>query len=381
MLGSSLDIAVLKLATSRSGRDPAASLRIQKAALMGKLLGCIALATPILVFSHAISKQLFHQFSDVRLLILSLISLFGLLILRSVQTYFQVFRRFRLYGAADLLHSLAKYGGVGVFLALGVKAPLEFLLVYAGGPLCVGAVMLLTIARPIMTAPFSWSTLTELWRSFKWYLASGAAGSINTRMDVLLLSAAAATAQAGLFSAAQVVCMPFQLVGMYLAVVFTPRIMQLWEQGRLPDIYHRFQAWTIAGAVVIEGLAILLAGKLSALLLPPSYRGTTVIILLLLPSALTALINFPWTIPLLMFAHPRFLVAFEVAALPVLVVLYWLIASWHGAIGAAAVTSGFAVVKTIIYQVLASRTAQSKPESIRDLELVPDGIAASAASA
>jgi len=381
VLGSSLDIAVLKLATSGAGRVEAASLRIQKAALSGKVFGCVILTTILLPFSQAISTRLFHQFSDVRLLILSLVALFGLLILRSVQTYFQVSRRFKLYGAADLLHSLAKYGGVGAFLALGVKSPLGFLIVLACGPLCVGIVFLLTIARPMVTAPFSWAALTELWHGFKWYFASGAAASINTRMDVLLLSAAAGTAQAGLFSAAQVICMPVQLIGMYLAVVFAPRIMPLWEQGRLSRVYHTFQVWIITAALVMNGLAFLLVGKLSALLLPPSYRGTTTIILLLLPAALTALINFPWTVSLLMFAHPRFLLCFELASLPVLAVLYRLISRDHGALGAAAVTSGFALVKTIIYQVLASRTAKSKPVPARQVEVVLDSLAAEATSA
>jgi len=370
VLGSSLDIAVLKLATSREGRELSSTLRIQKAALMGKVLSCILLAVPILVFSQAISERLFHQFSDVRLLILALTGLLGLLILRSVQAYFQISRRFRLYGMTDLLHSLAKYGGIGILLAVGVKLPLKYLVVYACGPLLLGIVLLLTLIRPVVVAPFSWATLTELWWSFRWYLGSGAAASINTRMDVLLLSAAAGAAQAGLFSAAQVICMPIQLIGMYLAVVFAPRIMPLWEQGRLSHIYHRFQFWTIAGAVVIQGLAILLVGRLSALILPPAYRSTTAIILLLLPSALTALINFPWSVSLLMFAHPRFLLVFELTALPVLGLLYRVMCNWQGAIGAATVTSGFAIVKTIVYQLLASRTAKTKPAPRQQMTLV-----------
>ena len=381
VLGSSLDIAVLKLATSGAGREPRASLQIQKAALLGKVLSCFLLAVPILVFSQAISARLFHQFSDARLLMLSLISLFGLLILRSVQTYFQVSRQFTLYGATDLLHSLAKYGGVAVLLAIGVRTPLGLLTVFACGPLLVGIVLLLTITRPMLTARFSRVALIELWHSFKWYFASGAAASINTRVDVLLLSVAAGTAQAGLFSAAQVICMPVQLLGMYLAVVFAPRIMPLWEQGRLSGVYHKFQTYAIAGAFVAYGLALLLVGRLSALVLPSTYRGTTTIILLLLPSALTALINFPWTVSLLMFAHPRFLLAFELAALPVLVVLYRIISAREGAIGAAAVTSGFAIIKTIAYQVLASRTAKSRPISAAPTEQVLDGIAAEATSA
>jgi O-antigen/teichoic acid export membrane protein len=378
VLGSALDVAVLKLATSRAGRDPLASLAIQKAALIGKTLGCAALATPIILFASPISMMLFHKESDVRLLLLSLIGLFALLILRSVQTFFQVLGRFTMYGAADILHSLAKYGGVGVLLALGQATPLTVLLFYAFGPLAVGLALLLTSSREIVSSTFSWRALSELWSAVKWYLGSAAAASTNTRMDILFLSALAGTAEAGRFSAAQVLIMPVQLIGMYLGVVFAPRIMPLWEQGRLSPIYHRFQFWTIVASLAIYGLAVLSASKASAILLPSSYRGSPALLLLLLPAALTALINFPWTVSLLMFAHPRTLLVLELTALPILVILYRIFAASHGAFGVAAVTSGFAIVKTMIYQTLASRAIRLGPTRNQEVLVLPQSVAAGA---
>lgn len=378
VLGSALDVAVLKLATSGDGGLPPEPLRVQKAALVGKTLGCAALAFPIVAFSHPLSDMLFHQDSDPRLLLLSLVSLFGLLILRSVQTYFQVAGRFSLYGAADVLHSLARYGGIGVLLWLGLANPLNILAVYALGPIAVGIALLLTAARRIVITPFSWHALGELRSTAKWYLGTAAAASTNTRIDILLLSALAGTVQAGFFSAAQVFVMPIQLIGMYLAIVFAPRILPLWEQGRLSPIYHKFQAWNILASLLIFGLAVMFAGKGAAMLLPSSYRGSATLMLWLLPSALTALINFPWTVSFLMFTHPRFLLVLEVSALPVLVVLYRLFVTSHGAFGAAAVTSGFALVKTAIYQIVASRTIRRRSSRDHQPVLIPQRVSAGA---
>jgi O-antigen/teichoic acid export membrane protein len=353
-------------------------LAIQKAALIGKTLGCVVLAAPIVIFARPLAALLFHKDSDIRLLMLSLVALFALLIVRSVQTCFQVSGRFWLYGATDMLHSLAKYGGVALLLSLGRATPLAILAVYAFAPLAVGLALLSISARAILTTAFSWNALQELWCSVKWYLGSAAAASTNTRMDILLLSALAGTAQAGLFSAAQVLIMPVQLIGMYLGVVFAPRIMPLWEQGRLSPIYRQFQAWTIGASLVLFGLTALFAGKASALLLPSSYKGSSGLLLLLLPSALTALINFPWTVSLLMFAHPRFLMVLELAALPVLALLYRIFAPSHGAFGAAAVTSGYALVKTVIYQIVARRTIKLGLGPKAETVLHPQTVAASA---
>jgi hypothetical protein len=59
-----------------------------------------------------------------------------------------------------------------------------------------------------------------------------------------------------------------------------------------------------------------------------------------------------------MFTHPRLLLVMEVCAFPVLLLLYrWLIGT-HGATGAAVVTSGHALVKTAVYQILAARSVR-----------------------
>jgi len=356
VLGSALDVAVVKLSTGGQAHNPLQPLRVQQAALIAKTVGCALLALPVILWARPLGNALFHRQNDPALLALSAAALFGLLTLRSVQTWFQVSGRFAWYGATDLLHSAVKFGGIGLLLGFGMATPRVVLSIYAAGPLLVAAALLATVTREMLLVPPSLEALRQLGSVAKWYLGAAAAGSITARMDILLVSALAGTAQAGLFSAAQVFVLPFQLLGMYLGVVFAPRILPLWERGELTGVYFRFQRLAGAASILIYAVACLAAGRLTEVLLPHAYLGARALVLLLLPSALVSLINFPWTVSFLMFTRARALLALELAAIPMLLLIYRLSIVPLGAAGAAAVTSGFAVLKMVVYQILAART-------------------------
>lgn len=355
LLGAAVDVGVVRLVTTQAA-DRRHALEIQKAALTAKSAACLLLAVPLFVWSQALSETLFHRPGESGLLRLVVLSVFGLLALRSVQTYCQVIRNFALYGAADLMHTVAKFGGIGCLLAAGLATPWTVLTCYALGPLLVAVALLATAGRRVLLAPFRWEAARELMAVAKWYLGAGAAGSLTSRMDLLMVSAVAGTAQAGLFSAAQVLVLGFQLLGSYLGVVFAPRIIPLWKTGQLRSVYWRFQALAGAGCLLFYVVALFGADALMGWLLPPTFHAAKTIILVLLPSSLMALVNFPWTVSLLLFAHPRLLMALDLLAFPVLVAVYYASIAGYGAVGAAVVTSGYALVKTGLMQFVARRT-------------------------
>ncbi len=360
VLGSAFDVAVVRMVTSEHRRGPSYSAEVQKAALQAKVAGCAALALATIAFARPISRILFHQESAATLLLLSVLALLALLVLRSLQTAFQVSGRFVLYGLTDILHSAAKFGGIGLLLAFGTVQPVRVLLLYAMGPLAVAATLLLTAGRSILQASFQWGVCREVLGLAKWYFGAAAAGSTTSRMDILLVSAVAGTAQAGVYSSAQTVVLPLQLLGMYMGVVLAPRIIPLWESGRLASIYWPAQGALAGISILIYALAFLTTGWAVATLLPATFAGAAAIILWLLPSALAAFVNFPWTVSFLMFAHPRLLLLFDLCALPVLFLIYRFCISSYGPMGAAAVTSAFALLKTAAFHIVAGWTLKKR---------------------
>ena len=126
------------------------------------------------------------------------------------------------------------------------------------------------------------------------------------------------------------------------------------------------QAFAVVACIFFYAIAWLGIKTLTGLLLPASFQGTKTIALILLPSSLTVLLNFPWTVSFLLFAHPRILMAVDVVSFPVLLFLYWVAISGHGAAGAAVVTSGFALVKTAVFQLLARQTLQRDWSSVEN---------------
>ena len=363
VLGSALDVAVLRLATGQSSGPASTPLETQRAAVMLKLAGCILLSIPLIICAQSLSRILFHSERYSHLLLLADGALFGLLLLRSVQVHFQVLRRFALYGITDILNSTLKFGGIALLLMLHRVGPASILAVYAAGPILVSLAMLFTASRALLRPRVSRFALANLLNLFRWYAGGAAAGSLTSRMDIFLVSTFAGSTQAGLFSAAQTFTLPFQLIGMYLGIVFAPRILPLWQQGRLLSVYRPFQLSLAAGCVLAYLAALAAAPALAAWLLPASFQGTAILILCLLPASLTALVNFPWTVSFLMFTHPRFLMFFDVCALAVLAILYWQCISRFGTVGAAVVTSAYALLKTVVLQLLANSTMKRGPHA------------------
>jgi hypothetical protein len=84
--------------------------------------------------------------------------------------------------------------------------------------------------------------------------------------------------------------------------------------------------------------------------------------LVLLPAGLAAFVNFPWTVSFLLFLRPRFLLKFDLIALPVLAVSYLIAVRTYGAAGAAGVTTAYALIKTAALQKVANGILQQPPE-------------------
>ncbi|MGH9416657.1 MAG: lipopolysaccharide biosynthesis protein [Terriglobales bacterium] len=358
-----VDLGVLRLAPLDELEDPRASVRLQKAALVFKLTALAALAVPIVFLPGLFSHLLFRQPGEARLLYLTVLGIVGLGLLRSTQTHFQVSGRFASFGVVDLGNSMLKYGGIALLLAYSAASPETILAFHATVPLAVTAIVLLLLARPLLFSKMRFVDVKRLWRVVKWYVATTALGSLVSRIDVFIVSNMLGVAAAGILGAAYTFALVPQLLGMYMSVVFSPRIIRLWNQGTLAPVYYRYQRFLVALAVLFYAVAWVGFPPLARWFLPPSYAATTGVFLALLPAMLCSLINFPWSIPFLLFLRPRFLLTLDCIGFPVLLLLYWRVIPSHGVLGAAVLTSIYSIVKTLVMQGAAIRILKAGPGS------------------
>lgn len=361
VVGSAIDMAIFRLAPLHNLSTPLYARQIEKAGLLIKPLGSLALLLPLAIFAPSLSQLLFQNRDRGLLLLLSFMALVGMLLFRSTQVHFQIERRFLAYGVTDLLHNAARLGSIGLLLAWGLATPERLMGSYALAAALVTAAGLFWLARPVLAAPFSASATGELLGLLRLYLPTVVVGSISSRMDVFFVSSMASVAQAGIYGAAQMFALVPHLLGTYMSAVFSPRVLPMWRNGQLPASYFRYQTGLIAAAAVLFLLAWMGVGRLGHLLLPEAYQRSVDVILLLLPAGLAALINFPWTIPFLLYVRPKALLMVDCLALPAMAAAFVLVIPAHGAAGAAAATSAFAIGRLAFYQTMVWRILRRDP--------------------
>jgi O-antigen/teichoic acid export membrane protein len=355
-LGSAIDMGILRLCPSLVAQDrPQRSLQIQLAGLMLKPAVIGLLILPISAAGGALSLLLFQRRDQANLVVLTMLALLGILMLRSVQTYFQVQHRFNWYGGADLAHNLLRYGLVAIAMIAGIATPARLLATYALAPFIVCMCLLAFAARDLLRTRIDMSAARELCRVLIWFVPTALVGGLTTRMDVFFVSSLAGVGEAGIFTAAQAMVMPAHLLGAYLAVVFGPRIMPQFEDGSLGAFYRRFQGGIILLSIACYVLAILGVAWVAPILFPPAFQRSAAVLTVLLPAALCAFINFPLTISLLLFLKPKLVLAIDAVAVPFLCVAYSWTIPRYGAAGAAAVTALYALLKTLVLQAAAWR--------------------------
>ncbi|MBM3785483.1 MAG: hypothetical protein FJW30_14045 [Acidobacteria bacterium] len=361
IFGSAIDMAIFRLAPLYRMTDPLRARQIEKAGLLLKPAASLLLLGPLLFALPGISQALFQDRSQAAVLLLALGALLGLLMFRSMQVHFQNERRFVAYGVSDLLHTVARFGSIGLLLLLSTPTPERILAIYFFAAFAVTIFGLFWFTRPVLSAPFSRDAAAELARILAWYLPTVVAGSIASRMDVFFISSFGGVEEAGIFGAAQMFALVPQLFGTYAAAVFSPRVLPMWRAGTLITRYVQVQSLLLGVSVVLFLLVWLGTGTLGAHLLPPKYLRAREVILILLPSGLAALINFPLTIPLLLYTYPRALLAADLLAIPLVALAYFILVPGNGAAMAAAISTSAGFLRLLFYQALAFFLLRNDP--------------------
>ena len=359
IIGTSLDMSVLRLAPLYRQGQYATSLSIQRTGLWIKVILGLAACALVALFAGPLSRILFHRAGLQPLLYLACAAISALLLLRSAQVHSQVCHRFAIYGALELMQLITKFGGIAALLLFGHVTVLNVLLFFIFGPLAGFAVWRASFGREFSrAAPFKRAMASEIWRYSRWFLLTFGLAALISRLDLFLLARWSSLAEVGIFSAGQLISWIPQLIGTYLAVLVTPRIMPLVKSGEFYSFFKSLQSKLLAGCALLYAVSLIAVPPLCRLLLPAKYSQSLPVILVLLPGAFAGLASFPLTIGFVMFIKPRFLFVMDCISLPVLLLLYRYAIAQHGAVGAAWVTTAANLSRAAIAQILAWKWAR-----------------------
>jgi O-antigen/teichoic acid export membrane protein len=290
------------------------------------------------------------------------------LLLRSVQTHFQVEGKFNAYGKLELLHFFAKFTGIAICIASGHANPGMILAFYAVAPLGIVTLFFafsgkrFFYGREMISVPL----LMELLRFVKWFLIVNGISVVIVYLPNLLITRLANLREVGIYSAGQTLASVFPLLGAYLAILLSPRIMTYCRQGRYYSLFLTAQKLLSAGAVSIFLFFFFYFDFISRKLLPSHYAGSKAVFMVLLPSALCWLVAMPLNVNFLLFVRPKFIVIMEGAIFPLLLVSYYWFVPAHGALGAAWVTTIFGMIRSGIIQLAAWMWARKMPVTADD---------------
>jgi len=356
VLGSAIDMGVLRLAPLHRESDSERARAVERTAIGFKLTLGLSVAIALLWFAEPLARHFFQSDGHAHLIYISAGATIAMLLLRSAQVHLQVEGNFKLYALVDLTHFFLKFGGIAALLVLGSVSPGLALGLFVLGPASGMALFALLRGTSLFRVlPLRRAPLAELLSCVKWFLLTFCLSSVLARIDLFLLSSWGPIGEVGILSAAYALALGFELLGTYLAVVYSPKVMPLCRESRFGAFYRRFQSRLLLACLGLLVGGVVGVSILGPVLLPPSFEPAGVTFLLLLPGALAAFATFPLTLAFVMFLRPRFIFALDCLSIPVLLAGYALVIPRHGAVGAAVVTSAGRLIKAVMTQIVAWR--------------------------
>lgn len=361
VVGSAFDMSVLRLVPTMLTGQPDRALSIEAAALWMKAAMVAGVSLLLVPLAGPIATGVFELPEGANLVYLTCAAALAVLGLRSVQVHLQARGRFAQYGALDLLASTLRIGGMGLVWLLVDPSPAQLLAVLTVAPAVALLIGLGAWARGLLGRHRAlFAAAGEVLATVSWFLLTFAVTTVAARLDLWLLTAWGSMQQVGIFSAGHVLAMIPELLGMYLAVVMSPKIMPAIKAGEFPRMLRKFQFAALSVALAMLLIAWASLGTLREFL-PADYQRSATVWAILLPGALLSMVNFPLVVPTVMFIRPRALLVIELTLMMPLIILYYLGINQYGVLGAAVVTTVGRSLKAVIHAVVASRAGGSTP--------------------
>lgn len=338
VIGTPFDLAVIRLAQARIGAEPAAAEAAERAALWLKLALTAALA--------AVAGLAWGQGAGGLMPLVAAASV-ALMALRSALLHLQMRQRFRAYGAVEAGHVALKLGPAFALVAAGKATAAAVLACLAAGPALALALALPAVRPAILRPAVPRADALPVARLVGWYFPTLALGATLARADILILGALMPGPGLGAYGAAAVAASVPGMLGLYLGVVLTPRVVPRAAEGTLRPVFARIQIALTAAALALGAGAAALLMSAAPAAIPPDYAEAPPIFAILLPGMLVAMTTSAMALPLVMVARKTFLLRLDLVVAP-LAVAGWLLAiPAQGATGAAVVTLAVTLVRSL----------------------------------
>ncbi|HVN83087.1 MAG TPA: oligosaccharide flippase family protein [Terriglobia bacterium] len=353
--GSAIDLAVLRLAPLCRTDDPSRSRAIQQAGLYIKLVLIGVVFLFLWLFAVPLQRMLFSNKGEVSWLHWTTAVILGVLSLRSVQTHFQVEGKFSAYGKLELLHIFSKFTGVAIAVVMGRVNLGLILAFFAAAPISLCIFFFVISGKDFFRGRnlLSIQLIKQMVHFMKWFLVTTGISVLVAQLPNFTLTRWAGIREVGIYSAGSALSSIFPMLGLYLSVLLSPRIMSFCRQGTIYSLYRVLQRILIAASGVIYLFFFLSIDLIARKLFPSSFAQSKTIFMILLPAALSWLATTPLNMTFVMFIRPKFIVFMETILFPFLILSFYLVIPGHGAVGAAWVAMVFGLIRSGSIQVAA----------------------------
>lgn len=358
MVCSAIDISVLRAVTDRHSEQQTVLTQEEAAGLVLKGITIAILLIVIALFGEQLGQLAFHQ-SDARPLLLgTVLSTGAQFLFRSLQVHYQAQLRFKIFGFAEMAHTIVRVVLIVASVAAGIRDITWFVCCYAISPLLVIVVLSWREEHSNVTLQaFKWTYVVRQMAIARDAVATLGVGGLVSRLDIFVLAFTRSSAELGMYGAAQSIAIIPEILSAYIAPALTPRIMPLCREGKFYDFYKRFYLYAYAAVFVGTAVALLSAGPVISRLLPAAYRQSVELVQVLAPGYIATFLLFPLTLNFMLFFAPRTFLWYDLSTAPVLAAAYYWGSIHHGMYGVALVCLFARVLKVVIMQTLGTRLA------------------------
>ncbi len=375
LFGAAIDLSVLRLAPLHLAADAGRALRIEREALRLKLQVVGSISLVMTLASVPVSQFLFHRSGDWYLIVITCAAALGSLCLSSALLHFQIRGHFLRYGILDSVQILVKFGGIAAilyYLHANQRSldPSYLLLCFLAAPIVACSLFFFTNRNSVRTesAANLEDSRKELLTFAKWYLFTLMVTSIIGRADIFAVTLFCNIDEVGVFSAGHTIAMIPLMLGFYLSIIFSPRVMPVCRAGKFFGLLCAVQLPLFLVSLVGYAIFFWCQEFVTEDLLPETYAASSQVILILLPAALVGMMSYPLAVSFLMFIRPRFIVTVDLALLPLQLISYAIFVPRDGAVGAATVTAMFGFIRSGIAQVAVFYWARKTPQQLGIVE-------------